>query len=143
MQASARCPAAAYRPAPKRPRTARHDRLIDGGLAGDDHAVDRDALSGKDAEDVSGPNLFGGDDFLFAAQYHARCLRREVQELFNARARLCNGQLLKKAAQPHAAQAANDRRAGQRQQRHILFDAAELQKRLQHFYQLFHVEPLF
>ena len=61
---------------------------------------------------------------------------------FNARARLCNGQLLKKAAQLHAAQAANDRRAGQRQQRHILFDAAELQKRLQLFYQLFHVEPL-
>ena len=142
MQASARCPAAAYRPAPKRPRTARHDRLIDGGLAGDDHAVDRDALSGKDTEDVSGLNLLSRNDSFFAAQYHARRLRREVQELFNARARLCNGQLLKKAAQLHAAQAANDRRAGQRQQRHILFDAAELQKRLQLFYQLFHVEPL-
>ena len=124
-----------------------------------------------------------------------------MHKLFNARARLCNGQLLKKAAQlhderdlaggenfsdahrryqrqrhqyvrldierrhesddrfqhdrhtaqnnrrprrveranPHAAQAANDRRAGQRQQRHIFFDAAELQKRLQ----LFHVDPLF
>lgn len=65
-----------------------------------------------------------------------------MQELFNARARLCNGQLLKKAAKPHAAQAANDRNSGQRQQRHIFFDAAELQKRLQLFYQLFHVEPL-
>ena len=50
-----------------RQRLARHDRLIDGGPAGDDHAVDRDALSGKDAEDLSSLNLFGGNDFLFAA----------------------------------------------------------------------------
>ena len=50
-----------------RQRLSRHDRLIDRGLAGDEHAVDRDALAGKDAEDVSGPNLFGGNDFLFAA----------------------------------------------------------------------------
>lgn len=118
-----------------------------------------------------------------------------MHKLFNARARLCNGQLLKKAAQLHDERnlaggenfsdahrryqrqrhqyvrldierrhesddrfqhdrhtAQNDRdprrvecaqpHAGQRQQRHILFDAAELQKRLQLFYQLFHVEPL-
>ena len=42
-----------------------HDGLIDGGLAGENHAVHGDALAVEHADMIPNPDLFGGDDFLF------------------------------------------------------------------------------
>ena len=55
-----------------------HDRLIDRSLAADDRSIDRDRLTGQDAQDVSLANLFCRYLFFFSVlQPAARC-RREA-----------------------------------------------------------------
>ena len=80
---------------------AGHDRLIDGGLARNDHAVHRDALARQHADAVAYLHLLRRDDLLAAAAQHTRRLRRQVHQLFDARPGLCHRQLLQQAAQLH------------------------------------------
>ena len=84
-----------------RQRFAGHDRLIDGGLAGDDHAVHGNALTGEDADAVPDLHLLGRNTLLPAVSQDPGRLGRQVDQLFDAGPGLGDGQLLQQRAQLH------------------------------------------
>ena len=84
-----------------RQRFARHHRLVDGCLARYDLSVDGDSLAGQHTQQVADLDGLGGDGLLLSAQDDAHGLRRQVDELFNARAGAGDGQLFKKTAELH------------------------------------------
>ena len=80
---------------------AGHDRLVDGGLSRQDHAVHRHALAGQHPQGVAHLHLLGGDHALRAAAQHAGRPGRQVHQLFDAGPGLGHRQLLQQAAQLH------------------------------------------
>ena len=64
-------------------RFARHDGLVDGGLARNDHAVHGNAFTGQHTNAVAYPHLLGGDDLLPALPQHPRRLRGQMNQLLD------------------------------------------------------------
>ena len=75
--------------------------MVDGCLARYDLSVDRDGLAGQHAQQVADLDILSEDGLFLSAQDDARGLRRQVDELFNARAGAGDGQLFKKTAELH------------------------------------------
>ena len=67
---------------------ARQHRLIDGGAAIDDLAIDGDLLAGLDQQDVADLHIIDGDFLLRAVPHEARGLGAEVDQLLDGGARL-------------------------------------------------------
>ena len=84
-----------------RERFACHDGLIDRRLPRDDHAVHGDGLAGQHAQNVADPDLLRRHGAFLDAEDDARGLRRQADELFNARAGLGHGQFLEQGAELH------------------------------------------
>ena len=80
---------------------AGHDRLIDRGLPGRDHAVHRDGLTRQHAQQVADLHLLGRKDLLFTIPQYACGARGQVDELFDARPRPRDGQILEQRAELH------------------------------------------
>ena len=75
--------------------------MVDGRLARYDLSVDGDGLAGQHTQQVADLDILGGDGLLLSARDDARGLRRQVDELFDARAGASDGQLFKKTAELH------------------------------------------
>ena len=84
-----------------RQRFTRHNGLIHRCLARYDLTVDGDGLAGQHAQQVADLDGLGGDGRFLSAQDDARGLRRQVDELFDARAGAGDGQLFEKTAELH------------------------------------------
>ena len=80
---------------------AGHDRLIDRGLASNDDAVYRYALTREHAQYISDSNLLSRYYLLTAALNAPRRLRRELNQALYACPGLGHGQILQQCAQLH------------------------------------------
>ena len=73
---------------------ARHNRLIDGSLSGENHSIHGHRFPRQHADAVADLHLFGGQNgFAFTGQ-HSGGLRRKMHQLFNPCARPGYGQIL-------------------------------------------------
>ena len=84
-----------------RQRFTRHNGLIHRCLARYDLSVDGDGLAGQHAQQVADLDGLGGGGRFLSAQDDARGLRRQVDELFDARAGAGDSQLFEKTAELH------------------------------------------
>ena len=84
-----------------RQRFTRHNGLIHRCLARYDLSVDRDGLAGQHAQQVADLDGLGGDGCFLSAGDDARGLRRQMDELFDARVGAGDGQLFEKTAELH------------------------------------------
>ena len=80
---------------------AGHHRLVDGGLALENHPVHRDGLSGEDPELVPHLDVLRGDNLLSLGRHHPSGAGGKVDQLLNPRPGLGHGEVLQKAAQLH------------------------------------------
>ena len=79
----------------------RHYGLVDGSVAGKNHSVRRNRLSGQHAEDVPRTYLFRRNDLLPEAVHFPGGSRGQMNQLFNSRPGFGHGQVLKQRAELH------------------------------------------
>ena len=89
------------RPLVHRQGLSGHDRLVDGGLSGEDEPVHGDGLPREHPEPVSLPDGVGGDDLLPGLRQPPGGAGREADQPLDARPGPGHGELLQQAPQLH------------------------------------------